>query len=45
MKDINQKILKFDYDKILKMMIFMFQKAINIFSNFLNKWPKWEKNF
>ena len=31
--------------KILKLMIFMFQKVINIFLNFLIKWPKWEKNF
>ena len=31
-------------NKILKMMIFMFQKVINIYF-FFNKWPKWEKNF
>ena len=31
MRDLNQEIIKFDYDKILKMMIFMFLKVISMF--------------
>ena len=31
MRDINQKIIKFNYEKNLIMMIFIFQKATNIY--------------
>ena len=31
MTNLNQLIIKFDYEKILKMMIFMYLKVIRIF--------------
>tara|TARA_Y100000591_G_C21654322_1_gene604510 strand:- start:207 stop:869 length:663 start_codon:yes stop_codon:yes gene_type:complete len=45
MTDLNQLIIKFDYEKNFKDDDFYVSKSnINIF-NFLNNWPKWEKNF
>ena len=35
MKELNQEILKFEYEKILIMMIFLFQKVINMYTIFL----------
>ena len=45
MKNLNQLIIKFDYEQNFKMMIFMFQKIMNIHLILFNSWPKWEKNF
>ncbi len=45
MTDLNQLIIKFDYEKNFKDDDFYVSKSnINIF-NLLNNWPKWEKNF
>ena len=45
MKDLNQKILKFDYDKNLKYEDFFVSKSNEHIFLLLNKWPKWSKNF
>ena len=45
MTDLNQLIIKFDYEKNFKDDDFYVSKSnLNIF-NLLNNWPKWEKNF
>tara|TARA_Y100000591_G_scaffold290515_1_gene276383 strand:- start:168 stop:830 length:663 start_codon:yes stop_codon:yes gene_type:complete len=45
MKDLNQQILKFNYEQNFKEDDFYVSKSnIHIFK-LLNKWPKWEKNF
>ena len=45
MKDLNQQILKFNYEQNFKEDDFYVSKSnIHIFE-LLNKWPKWEKNF
>ena len=44
-KDYNQLIINFDYEQNFKDDDFYVSKSnIHIF-NFLQKWPKWEKNF
>ena len=45
MRDINQKIIKFNYEKNLKSDDFFKSTSNKHVYNFLNSWPKWEKNF
>ena len=45
MKDLNQQILKFNYEQNFKDDDFYVSKSNNHIFEFLNKWPKWEKNF
>tara|TARA_Y100001958_G_scaffold120473_1_gene87593 strand:- start:121 stop:783 length:663 start_codon:yes stop_codon:yes gene_type:complete len=45
MKDINQQIIKFDYDKNFKVEDFFISKSNQHIIKFFDKWPNWEKNF
>tara|TARA_B100001027_G_scaffold210906_1_gene178537 strand:+ start:82 stop:756 length:675 start_codon:yes stop_codon:yes gene_type:complete len=45
MKDLNQQILNFDYEKNFRYDDFYVSKSNKHIFNLLNKWPKWEKNF
>ena len=45
MKDLNQEIIKFDYDQNFKDDDFYVSKSNKHIFDFLIKWPKWEKNF
>ena len=45
MTDLNQKILKFDYDKNFQIEDFYISNSNQHILNFFDKWPKWEKNF
>ena len=45
MRDLNQTIIKFDYDKNFKNDDFYLSKSNKHVFDFLNMWPKWEKNF
>ena len=45
MKDLNQQILKFNYEQNFKEDDFYVSKSNHHIFEFLNKWPKWEKNF
>jgi len=45
MTGINQKILKFDYDKTFQVDDFYISKSNEHILKFFDKWPKWEKNF
>ena len=45
MRDLNQTIIKFDYDKNFKNEDFYLSKSNKYVFDFLNKWPKWERNF
>ena len=45
MRDLNQTIIKFDYDKKFKKDDFYLSKSNKHVFDFLNMWPKWEKNF
>ena len=45
MKDLNQLILKFDYDQNFKDQDFYVSKSNEYSFKLLNSWPKWEKNF
>ncbi len=45
MRDIDQTIIKFDYDKNFKNEDFYLSKSNKHVFDFLNMWPKWEKNF
>ena len=45
MTDLNQKILKFDYDKNFQIDDFYISKSNQHILKFIEKWPKWEKNF
>ena len=45
MRDSNQTIIKFNYDKNYKDRDFFSTKSNKHVLNFLEKWPKWEKNF
>ena len=45
MKDINQKIIKFDYDENFRHEDFYISKSNEHIVFLLNKWPKWSKNF
>ena len=45
MRDINQKIIKFDYDENFRHEDFYISKSNEHIVFLLNKWPKWSKNF
>ena len=45
MKNLNQQIIKFDYEKNFKYEDFFVTKTNEDIFNLLNNWPKWEKNF
>ena len=45
MRDLDQTIIKFDYDKNFKNDDFYLSKSNKHVFEFLNVWPKWEKNF
>ena len=45
MRDSDQTIIKFDYDKNLRNEDFYLSKSNKHVFDFLNKWPKWERNF
>ncbi len=45
MKNLNQKILKFDYEQNFKDQDFYVSKSNEYSFKLLNSWPKWEKNF
>ena len=45
MNNLNQLILKFDYEQNFKDQDFYVSKSNKLFFKLLNKWPKWEKNF
>ena len=45
MRDFDQTIIKFDYDKNFKNEDFYLSKSNKHVFDFLNIWPKWEKNF
>ena len=45
MRDLSQTIIKFDYDKNFKNEDFYISKSNKHVVDFLNKWPKWGRNF
>ena len=45
MRDLNQLIIKFDYDQNFKDQDFYISKSNKHIFSLLNQWPKWEKNF
>ena len=45
MRDLNQQIIKFDYEKNFKKEDFYLSKSNKHIFDLLNQWPKWEKNF
>ena len=45
MRDMDQTIIKFNYDKNFKNEDFYLSKSNKHVFDFLNMWPKWEKNF
>ena len=45
MRDLNQEIINFNYDKNLEYNDFFVSKSNKHILNFLIKWPKWEKKF
>ncbi len=45
MKELNQKIIKFDYDQNFKYEDFYISKSNEHILFLLNRWPKWNKNF
>ncbi len=45
MKEYNQEIIKFDYEKSFESKDFYVSKSNEHIFNLLNNWPKWEKNF
>ena len=45
MRDLDQTIIEFDYDKNLKNDDFFLSKSNKHVFDFLNIWPKWERNF
>ncbi len=45
MKDTNQQIIKFDYDKNFKDEDFYISKSNHHILKFFDNWPKWERNF
>ena len=45
MRDLNQEIIKFNYEKNFKDHDFYVSKSNKHIFELLNKWPKWEKNF
>ena len=45
MRELDQTVIKFDYDKNFKNEDFYLSKSNKHVFNFLNLWPKWERNF
>ena len=45
MKELDQDIIKFDYDKSFKDEDFYISKSNESALIMLNKWPRWEKKF
>ena len=45
MRDLDQTVIKFDYDKNFKNEDFYLSKSNKHVFDFLNMWPKWERNF
>ena len=45
MRDTNQTIIKFDYDKNFDKSDFILSKSNKHIYKFLGRWPKWERNF
>ena len=45
MKDLNQQILKFDYEQNFKDQDFYVSNSNEYSFSLLNSWPKWDKNF
>jgi len=45
MKNENQQIIKFDYDRNFKDEDFFISKSNEHIYNLFNQWPKWQKNF
>jgi len=45
MRDLNQLLIKFDYEKNFKDEDFYVSKSNEHIFSFINSWPKWEKNF
>ena len=45
MRDINQQIIKFNYDKNMSNDDFFISKSNKHIFELLNSWPRWEKNF
>ena len=45
MRDLDQTIIKFDYDKNFKNDDFYLSKSNKHVFDFINVWPKWERNF
>ena len=45
MRDLNQQIIKFDHEKNFEYEDFYVSKSNEHIFNFLDNWPKWEKNF
>ena len=45
MKELNQQIIKFNHDSSFKDEDFYVSKSNKHIIDFLNRWPKWEKNF
>ena len=45
MRDINQQIIKFNYDKNMSNDDFFISKSNKHIFDLLNSWPRWEKNF
>ena len=45
MKDLNQYLMEFDYEKNFKYQDFFVSKSNEHVFNILESWPKWEKNF
>ena len=43
MRDLNQEILKFNFEKNFKNEDFYVSKSNEHIFNFVNKWPNWEK--
>ena len=45
MKDYNQQIINFNYDKNFRYEDFYVSKSNEHILKILDRWPKWEKNF
>ena len=45
MRNLNQLIIKFDYDQNFKDDDFYVSKSNKHIFSLLNQWPRWEKNF
>ena len=45
MRDLSQEIIRFEYEKNFKYEDFYVSKSNEHIFNFLDSWPKWEKNF